>query len=111
MRKATLVSVVFVLIAGTIAIATWWLHEMHQSESLRQAQRAQVESVATLRLANTMDELEAAVGPLGVVLRLQDGGWVAIRYLDSHAGTIWSSAVGLPALSVASATQSPTRKR
>jgi hypothetical protein len=50
-------------------------------------------SVEILSRAKTVEELEMAVGGLGVMLRLKDGAWIAIRYWDSHGGTIASSAV------------------
>jgi hypothetical protein len=54
---------------------------------------AEAESFALLARAGSLGELRQAVGPLGAVLELRGGGWVAIRYRDSHAFPGWSSAV------------------
>ena len=58
-----------------------------------QAACAEAESIRILNRATTIDRLEEAVDHLGVVFRLKDEGWLAIRYQDCHAGGIWSSAV------------------
>jgi hypothetical protein len=55
--------------------------------------RAEAASFRILAQARPGEELAQAVGDLGVVLRLRDGGWVAVRYRDCHAGSLWSSAV------------------
>jgi hypothetical protein len=57
------------------------------------AARAEAESVAALAKANNPAELATAVGDLGVVLDIGSGGWVAIRYADSHTRPGWSVAV------------------
>jgi hypothetical protein len=54
---------------------------------------AEAESFALLARARSPAELREVVGPLGAVLALRGGGWVAIRYRDSHAAPGWSSAV------------------
>jgi hypothetical protein len=61
----------------------------------REAARRRAEAVSfqVLARAQTPDELDEAVDYLGVVLHTRDGGWVAVRYRDTHAGPIWSSAV------------------
>lgn len=60
------------------------------------ARRARAESVELLASAAGVDALEEAVGPLGVVIRLQDGAWIAISYRDSHsAANFFSSSVAL----------------
>jgi hypothetical protein len=56
---------------------------------------AEVESVQELRRAASWEQLQEAVGCLGLVLRLPNGSWIAIRYRDSHATKFWSSAVAL----------------
>ena len=38
-------------------------------------------------------DLASVVGHYGVLLRLRNGAWIAIRYRDSHASPGWSSAV------------------
>lgn len=53
------------------------------------------DSVSVLRSAKGTNELMQAVGSLGLFLSLTNGGWVAIRYRDSHGGGIRSSAVAL----------------
>jgi hypothetical protein len=53
---------------------------------------AEAESFAVLAAAGSPAELREAVGHLGVLLEVR-GGWVAIRYRDSHAAPGWSSAV------------------
>lgn len=52
-------------------------------------------SVEVLEQATSPEALDEAVGHLGVVFRLPDRSWIAIRYNDSHAGGIWSCAVAL----------------
>lgn len=42
-------------------------------------------SVAALAGAASMQELDVAAGGLGVVLRCQDSGWIAVAYRDSHS--------------------------
>jgi hypothetical protein len=57
--------------------------------------RARADSVDRLASARTAKELEATVGDLGILILLRDGSWIAVRYRDSHALPIWSSAVAL----------------
>jgi hypothetical protein len=52
------------------------------------------ESFAALADAKTFQELEESVGFLGVILRLRNGDWIAIRYVD-HPPPTWSVAVVL----------------
>jgi hypothetical protein len=54
---------------------------------------AEADSFRVLAQAKSPAELEEAVGDLGIVFRTKDEGWIAVRYLDRHAGGIWSSAV------------------
>jgi hypothetical protein len=54
---------------------------------------AEAESFAVLQGAQSLPELRVGIGPLGVLLELRGGDWVAIRYRDSHAAPGWSSAV------------------
>jgi len=44
------------------------------------------ESIRILASAKSTDELAAAVGSLGLLLTFPDGSWMAIRYVDTHAG-------------------------
>lgn len=53
------------------------------------------ESVEALRTATSAEQAAQLVGFLGVVLHTKDGGWVAIRYRDSHSILWCSSAVAL----------------
>ena len=55
--------------------------------------QAEAESFHILAQARDSEDLEKAVGDLEIVFRLRDGGWLAIRYRDCHAGRMWSSAV------------------
>ena len=41
-------------------------------------------SVRILQAAQTMNELDTAVGGFGIVLTFPDGTWMAIRYFDRH---------------------------
>jgi len=54
---------------------------------------SRMESRRLLSNAATPEQLEEAVGTLGVFYTFPDGSWLAIRYRDSHAGGIWSMAV------------------
>ncbi len=53
---------------------------------------AERESRRVLAAASTAQQLQAAVGSLGVFYTFPDRSWLAIRYRDSHA-SIWSVAV------------------
>lgn len=46
-----------------------------------------------LAKVSTTEQLQTAVGSLGIFLAFPDRSWIAIRYRDSHAGGIWSVAV------------------
>jgi hypothetical protein len=59
----------------------------------RPRSHAEAETFALLAHARSPAELRDAVGPLGAVIDVRGGGWVAIRYSDSHAIPWWSSAV------------------
>ena len=50
-------------------------------------------SVRILQAAKTTNELDKAVGDLGIVLTFPDGTWMAIRYTDRHEPDIFSLAV------------------
>src|SRR6185436_12191545 len=50
-------------------------------------------SVPKLSAAKTPAELRKAVGYYGTFLSLRDGSWIAIRYRDNHALSLWSRAV------------------
>ena len=57
--------------------------------------RVRRESINILESAQTKSELVRAVGSLGIFLEFPDNSWMAIRYRDSHAGGIFSTAVAL----------------
>jgi hypothetical protein len=49
--------------------------------------------ITALTTANTYEQLTNAVGPLGVVLTLTNGDWIAISYRDLHLLPIRSLAI------------------
>jgi hypothetical protein len=51
--------------------------------------------MAELARCRSMEELEASVKPLGIVISRSDGTWIAIWYRESHVWPWWSRAVGL----------------
>ena len=53
------------------------------------------QSLRLLCKAHGVEELQKAVGPLGIVFKFSDGSWIAIRYKDSHAGPGWSKAIAM----------------
>jgi hypothetical protein len=55
--------------------------------------RARRESVTILTAAKTTNDLQQAVGGLGVFIPIRDGSWIAIRYRDTHAFRVASLAV------------------
>jgi hypothetical protein len=87
-----------VLAVGLFAAAlVVWSFYYIGSPAFSEARRASAErqSFAELARCQTVSELEEVTDWLGVVLKTRDGGWIAIRYRDSHkqAGGLWSSAV------------------
>ena len=54
---------------------------------------AEAYSFRVLAKPQTPAGLQAAVGNLGIVFHTRDGGWIAVRYVDTHSGPIWSSSV------------------
>lgn len=57
--------------------------------------KAREASVDLLADAADPEAMEKAVGHLGIIFHLDDGSWIAIRYVDRHHGDFWSSAVAL----------------
>jgi len=53
------------------------------------------ESVRLLCAAQSVEELQEVVAPLGIVFQFPDGSWIAIRYTDSHAWRAWSKAIAM----------------
>ena len=51
------------------------------------------ESIRILSAAKTPQELRAAVGKYGAFIEPTNGGWVAIRYTDTHSGSVQSMTV------------------
>ncbi|MGB0373139.1 MAG: hypothetical protein ACPGN3_17560 [Opitutales bacterium] len=51
------------------------------------------ESRELLSSTDQPEELKEKVGGLGLVMELDDGGWFAICYRDTHSGGIWSHAL------------------
>jgi hypothetical protein len=91
MSRQLLLGLGFLLLTGAaVGILAWG---QPSDAGLSSQQRAEAESFRVLARARSIQELEQAAGNLGVVLRLRDGGWIAIRYQDSHADSAWSSAV------------------
>jgi hypothetical protein len=57
--------------------------------------RARNRSIQLLAEAADAPAMEQAVGSLGIIFHLANGSWIAIRYVDTHYGGIWSSSVAL----------------
>ena len=83
--------VVLVLLATivTLVVTIPWAYSHIRPALVRS------ESIDILAAATTRDELESAVGGLGVLLDLPDGEWIAIRYRDSHYSPGYSVAIAL----------------
>jgi hypothetical protein len=77
------------LAALALTVAGMW------GESKWSQSASETKSFEVLSAAKSPEELREAVGPLGGVLVNRGGGWVAIRYEDSHGLFGWSSAVAL----------------
>lgn len=91
-RVARRLLTVAALSVGIVAVPVAWM----AFSSAAAARAARLESIELLAGAPTVDALDEAVGPLGVVLRLADGSWIAIAYRDSHsAANYFSSSVAL----------------
>jgi hypothetical protein len=86
-----LACLVFLTIVAVIALPEFYFSSEAHRRSRIEAARA--ESVRILSGAKTPAELKEAVGEWGIVFFIQDRDWIAIRYVDSHGGGIWSSAV------------------
>jgi hypothetical protein len=78
----TVVSLVAIVVIYTFVIhpITWKIH-------------ADKNAIQVLQQVQTTNELAQVVGDLGVFLTFQDGSWMAIKYSDSHAGRVVSSAI------------------
>ncbi|MBN9519416.1 hypothetical protein J0H58_12980 [bacterium] len=86
-RVPTRLGVLILLtVVGVPLAGSWWRVERSRAAT-------EAESFAALSAAGSPVELREVVGQLGVVLDVRGGGWVAVRYRDSHAAPGWSSAV------------------
>jgi hypothetical protein len=84
------------ILAGAIGVplaADWVWAERGRPAAESRRSAVEAESFARLAAARGPAELGEAVGPLGVVLQVPGGAWIAVRYRDSHAAPGWSSAV------------------
>jgi len=72
------------LIVATAVIVAISLSGCKESETETEANRRLEDSVRILQAAQTMNELDKAVGDLGIVLTFPDGTWMAIQYHDRH---------------------------
>ncbi len=72
------------IVFGTLAVVTaifgYNLWQRAQVTRARHAHRNAL--VQVLQAAGTPEQLEQATGPDGVVLRLKDGSWIAIRFVQ-----------------------------
>lgn len=91
-RTPLLVKVLLGIIGGFVLLVAGFVGVEHVWSRVYIA-RARTDSAKILRRASTDEELKDAAGRLGVVLRVKDGSWIAIRYRDSHGLPFWSSAV------------------
>jgi hypothetical protein len=80
-----------VLIPVAFLALALFINSPRAREQRRRAEEAH--SIQVLAKAQTPAELQEAVGDLGIVFHTRDGGWIAVRYVDTHAGPIWSSSV------------------
>lgn len=67
-------------LAGIIVTVVICLSGCKETEATRELES----SVRILQAAKTTNELDKAVGDLGIVLTFPDSTWMAIRYLDRH---------------------------
>ena len=74
-----------VLVFGTLAVvAARFGYNVWQQVAVSRARAANRQPmVEALRRAGTPDQLNTAVSPDGVVLRISDGSWIAIAYVGS----------------------------
>ena len=72
------------LVFGTLAaVAIWFGHNVWQQVQEMKARHANRDVLAqVLQAAELPQQVDDAVGPDGVVLRIRDGSWVAIRYVE-----------------------------
>lgn len=78
------------LILTTIAAAVLYVGFLHHWTRPYFARR---DSIRILAAATTEQEFKRASNSLGAFLTFPDHSWLALRYVDSHAGGIWSVAM------------------
>jgi hypothetical protein len=89
---SVVIGVPLVLLAAAIVYWIFWIDPGYMRVAQLEKQW-RTESIAALQAARTTDQLEQAVGRLGVYVPLADGSWIAISYHDTHSGTIASLAI------------------
>ncbi len=77
-------------LSGLLVALFMWISFLYPIFGSR---RARAEAISQLKAAKSEAELRGAIGGLGLFLESTNGWWIAIRYRDSHAGSIWSAAV------------------
>ena len=91
MRLLKVMLITFLLgMIGIIACFEAYLH-LYRSPHLYRKWKS--ESIAALQAAHSTAELTNAVGSLGLYIALTNGGWIAIRYRDTHSLPIVSCAI------------------
>jgi len=90
-RKAVIAVLGGGLVACCALVLVWGPSLHKTTKSLYQSARKR--SIKALSQAADDTELMRSVGGLGIVLRTQNGGWIAIRYTDSHGDPFFSSSV------------------
>jgi hypothetical protein len=81
------------ILLGLLAVFLLLLLLIFVGEPVTWHWRVRRDSIATLSAAKTTNDLQQAVGGLGIFIPIRDGSWIAIRYRDTHAGRIASLAV------------------
>ena len=73
------------IVFGTLAfVAARFGYKLWQQAQITRARHANCQAfVDVLQAAGTPEQLEEATDPDGVVLRIKDGSWIAIRYVES----------------------------
>ena len=82
-----------ITVVGVLLLIAAYLLSMFVVYPLAWKSRERKESIHVLETAQTEDELAHAVGRLGIFLTFPDDSWLAIRYRDTHQGTVICSAV------------------
>jgi hypothetical protein len=94
MRKVKTSKAALIILAAVVVGFAFLTIGWPTMERTMERRQAEAESFHVLSKAHTQQELQEAVGDLGLLLSLRGGVWIAIRYVDKHAGMrIWSSSV------------------